>query len=64
MNNLVITSVDVKQAKPIDDEVQRNLERSIAVSMDMTTKQAEAKARQEAKILEQRNIGKLQCQQL
>merc|ERR1712226_893129 len=63
-NNLVITSVDVKSSQPIDEEVRKNLEKSIAVSMDMTTQANEAKARHKAQEAAQRNKGKLECRRL
>lgn len=63
-NNLKVTSVDVKSSQPIDDEVRRNLEKSIAVSMDMTTQANEAKARHKAQEAAQRNKGKLECRRL
>ncbi len=63
-NNLRITSVDVKSSQPVDKEVRASLDKSISLSMDMTTKKQEAKALHKAKISEQENKGRLQRQEL
>ncbi len=63
-NNLRITSVDVKSSQPVDKEVRASLDKSISLSMDITTKKQEAKAIHKAKISEQENKGRLQRQEL
>lgn len=56
-NNLVITSVDIQGVEPVEESTRKSLEMSVKLSIDITTKTQEDKAKHEAERLEQQAKG-------
>jgi major vault protein len=51
-NNLLITSVDIQGVEPVEESTRKSLEMSVKLSIDITTKTQEDKAKHEAERLE------------
>lgn len=58
-NGLVISSIDIKGAEPIDSKTKAMLQKSVQLAIEITTKSQEATARHEAERLEQEARGRL-----
>jgi major vault protein len=56
-NNLLITSVDIQGFEPVEESTRTSLEMSIKLSIDITSKAQEDKAKHEAEQAEQRAKG-------
>eukprot|EP00826_Nyctotherus_ovalis_P056628 TRINITY_DN7686_c0_g1_i1.p1 TRINITY_DN7686_c0_g1~~TRINITY_DN7686_c0_g1_i1.p1 ORF type:complete len:856 (+),score=360.74 TRINITY_DN7686_c0_g1_i1:194-2761(+) len=56
-NNLLITSVDIQGVEPVEESTRKSLEMSVKLSIDITTKTQEDKAKHEAERLEQQAKG-------
>jgi len=59
-NNLVITNVDIQSVEPIDDNTKENLQKTVTLAIEITTKRQEATARHNAEKLDQEAKGELQ----
>jgi len=59
-NNAVITSVDIQSVEPIDDNTRENLQKTVALAIEITTKRQEALARHNAEKLDQEAVGELE----
>lgn len=59
-NNLVITNVDIQSVEPIDDNTRENLQKTVTLAIEITTKRQEAAARHNADKLDQEARGELQ----
>lgn len=58
-NNAVITSVDIQSVEPINEDTRVNLQKTVALAIEITTKRQEALARHNANKLEQEAKGEL-----
>ncbi len=56
-NNLLITSVDIQGVEPVEESTRQSLEMSVKLSIDITSKAQEDKAKHEAERLEQQAKG-------
>jgi len=56
-NNLAITSVDIQGVEPVEENTRKSLEMSVKLSIDITTKTQEDKAKHAADRLEQKAKG-------
>lgn len=56
-NSLLITSVDIQGVEPVEESTRKSLEMSVKLSIDITTKTQEDKAKHEAERLEQQAKG-------
>uniref|UniRef100_A0A674MS75 Major vault protein n=1 Tax=Takifugu rubripes TaxID=31033 RepID=A0A674MS75_TAKRU len=63
-NNLVISSVDIQSAEPVDQRTRDALQKSVQLAIEITTNSQEAAARHEAERLEQEARGKLERQRI
>jgi major vault protein len=61
-NNLLITSVDIQGVEPVEESTRKSLELSVKLSIDITSKTQEDKARHEAERLEQQAKGEREKQ--
>ena len=61
-NNLIITSVDIQGVEPVEETTRKSLEMSVKLSIDITTKVQEDKAKHEAERLEQQAKGEREKQ--
>ena len=59
-NNLVVTNVDIQSVEPIDDNTKENLQKTVTLAIEITTKRQEATARHNAEKLDQEAKGELQ----
>ena len=59
-NNAVITSVDIQSVEPVDANTKENLQKTVALAIEITTKRQEAFARHNAEKLDQEACGELQ----
>ena len=59
-NNLVITNVDIQSVEPVDDNTKENLQKTVTLAIEITTKRQEAHARHNAEKLDQEAKGELQ----
>eukprot|EP00828_Plagiopyla_frontata_P033497 TRINITY_DN434_c0_g1_i3.p1 TRINITY_DN434_c0_g1~~TRINITY_DN434_c0_g1_i3.p1 ORF type:complete len:1103 (+),score=209.21 TRINITY_DN434_c0_g1_i3:125-3433(+) len=53
LNNLVIQNVDIQSIEPIDKQISQNLEKNVALAIQITTNRQEANAMHEAEVLDQ-----------
>ena len=63
-NNLVITSIDIQSAEPVDQRTRDALQKSVQLAIEITTNSQEAAARHEAQRLEQEAKGRLERQKI
>jgi len=63
-NNLVITSIDIQSAEPVDQRTRDSLSKSVQLAIEITTNSQEAAARHEAERLEQAAKGALERQKI
>ncbi|XP_038074409.1 major vault protein-like [Patiria miniata] len=63
-NNLVITSIDIQSAEPVDQRTRDALQKSVQLAIEITTNSQEAAARHEAERLEQEAKGRLERQKI
>ena len=61
-NSLLITSVDIQGVEPVEETTRQSLEMSVKLSIDITSKTQEDKARHEAERLEQQAKGEREKQ--
>lgn len=61
-NNLIVTNVDIQSVEPIDDNTKENLQKTVTLAIEITTKRQEALARHNAEKLDQEARGELQKQ--
>ncbi len=61
-NNLLVTSVDIQGVEPVEESTRQSLEMSVKLSIDITSKAQEAKAKHEAERLEQQAKGEMDKQ--
>jgi len=59
-NNAVVTSVDIQSVEPVDENTKENLQKTIALAIEITTKRQESIARHNAEKLAQDARGKLE----
>ena len=59
-NNLVVTNVDIQSVEPVDDNTKENLQKTVTLAIEITTKRQEAHARHNAEKLDQEAKGELQ----
>lgn len=59
-NNLVITNVDIQNVEPIDENTRQNLQKTVTLAIEITTKRQEAAAKHNADKLDQEARGELQ----
>ena len=59
-NNSVVTSVDIQSVEPIDDDTRENLQKTVALAIEITTNRQEASARHNAEKLDQEARGELE----
>lgn len=62
-NNLEITNIDIQNVEPVDEMTKANLQKTVTMAIEITTKRQEAQARHLAQKLEQEAKGEL-AQQL
>eukprot|EP00049_Salpingoeca_infusionum_P009986 m.169685 g.169685 ORF g.169685 m.169685 type:complete len:858 (+) comp14504_c0_seq1:497-3070(+) len=63
-NNLVITSIDIQSAEPVDQRTRDALQKSVQLAIEITTSSQEATARHEAERREQQAKGNLERQKI
>jgi major vault protein len=63
-NCLVITSIDIQSAEPVDQRTRDALQKSVQLAIEITTNSQEATARHEAERLEQKAKGALERQKI
>jgi major vault protein len=63
-NNLVITSIDIQSAEPVDQRTRDALQKSVQLAIEITTSSQEAAAKHQAQRLEQEARGALERQAL
>jgi len=63
-NNLLITSVDIQGVEPVEESTRQSLEMSVKLSIDITSKAQEDKAKHEAEEFEQRAKGERERQSI
>lgn len=63
-NNLLITSIDIQSAEPVDQRTRDSLSKSVQLAIEITTNSQEAAARHEAERLEQAAKGALERQKI
>lgn len=63
-NGLIISSVDIQSAEPVDQRTRDALQKSVQLAIEITTNSQEAAARHEAERLEQEARGKLERQKI
>jgi major vault protein len=63
-NNLLITSIDIQSAEPVDQRTRDALQKSVQLAIEITTNSQEAAARHEAQRLEQEAKGRLERQKI
>jgi major vault protein len=63
-NNLIITSIDIKNIEPVDQRTRDSLQKSVQLAIEITTNSQEATAKHEAERLEQEARGKLERQKI
>ncbi|MDP2439142.1 MAG: colicin uptake protein, partial [archaeon] len=61
-NNLVLTNIDIQEVEPVDVKTRESLQRSVQLTIEITTKSQEAIARREAERKEQIARGQLDRQ--
>lgn len=59
-NNAAITSVDIQSVEPVDLNTRENLQKTVALAIEITTKRQEALARHNAEKLAQESRGELE----
>ena len=59
-NNLIVTNVDIQSVEPVDDNTKENLQKTVTLAIEITTKRQEAQARHNADKLDQEAKGELQ----
>jgi len=59
-NNAVVTSVDIQSVEPVDENTKENLQKTVALAIEITTKRQEALARHNAEKLAQDARGELE----
>ena len=63
-NNLVVTSIDIKNIEPVDQRTRDSLQKSVQLAIEITTNAQEAAAKHEAERLEQEARGRLERQKI
>jgi len=63
-NDLVVTSIDIQSAEPVDQRTRDALQKSVQLAIEITTNSQEALAKHEALRLDQEAKGKLARQQI
>jgi major vault protein len=63
-NKLLITSIDIQSAEPVDQRTRDALQKSVQLAIEITTNSQEAAARHEAERLEQAAKGALERQKI
>ena len=61
-NNLVLTNIDIQEVEPVDQKTRESLQRSVQLTIEITTKSQEAIARRDAERKEQIARGQLDRQ--
>lgn len=44
-NNLMITNIDIQNVEPVDEQTKANLQKTVTMAIEITTKRQEAMAR-------------------
>lgn len=58
-NNAVVTSVDIQSVEPLNNDTRENLQKTVALAIEITTKRQEALAKHSANKLDQESMGEL-----
>ena len=58
-NNLIVTNVDIQRVEPVDEKTKQQLQKSVTLAIEITTKMQEAVAKQNADRQEQEAKGAL-----
>lgn len=64
VNNLVVTSIDVKSVEPVDQRTRDSLQKSVTLAIEITTQSQEAAAKREAERVDQEARGRLERQKI
>ncbi|CAF3482226.1 unnamed protein product [Rotaria sp. Silwood1] len=63
-NNLVLTSIDIQNVKPVDQRTQDALQKSVQLAIEITTSSQEAQAKHMASQIQQEAKGHLERQRI